>query len=75
MCALLVEPEDSLQAVSLPTNAEAESAVMSSPSNQTTHTQKEDVVVGQYYVTLVSEGPSNTWYIASCEGQNENGTY
>ena len=34
-----------------------------------------DIEVGKYYVTLISEGNCNTWYIASCETRNDNGTF
>ena len=30
---------------------------------------------GNFYVTLISEGSSDTWYIAMCEGKNDDGTY
>ena len=37
--------------------------------------KNEDVVVGHCYATLISEGSSDTWYIAICEGKNDFGTY
>ena len=40
--------------------------------------QKEknaDIVVGHCYATLIKEGLLDTWYIATCEGKNGDGTY
>ena len=36
----------------------------------------EDVIqVGKYYVTLITKGNVDAWYIASCEKQNTDSTY
>ena len=32
-------------------------------------------MVGHCYVKLIKEGSLDTWYIATCEGKNEDGTY
>ena len=32
-------------------------------------------MVGHCYATLISEWSSDTWYIATCEGKNDDGTY
>ena len=37
--------------------------------------KNEDVVVGHCYATLITEGSSDTWYIDTCEDENEDGTY
>ena len=61
---------------SLPTNAEA-SLVMENAYSSNMFQEKNDdnIMVGNYYVTLIMEGSTDTWYIASCEGINEDGTY
>ena len=71
MCALVAE-DDECSLCSLPTNADASLIVKASSPNM--HEDKnEEVVVGHCYATLITEGSSDTWYIASCE--NKNGTY
>ena len=37
--------------------------------------KNEDILLGNYYATLISEGSSDTWYIATCEGKNDDGTF
>ena len=32
-------------------------------------------MVGRYYSTLISKVSSDIWYIATCEGKNDDGTY
>jgi hypothetical protein len=74
LCALLAEQGSSDASTSLPTNRDAEVALESNVSEA----EKEDeleIEIGKYYVTLMTEGKSNTWYIASCERKNDNGTY
>ena len=40
------------------------------------HSINDDTIkVGEYYVTLITEANKNTWYIASCEKKNPDGTY
>ena len=76
LCALLVDDGTCSQIMPLPTNADVESVVKFSPlSNTTNDIKEENFVVGNYYATLLKEGSANTWYIASCEQQNDNGTY
>ena len=58
----------------LPTNRDAEKAVESTAVEVATEADKE-IEVGKYYVTLISEGKYNTWYITSCENRNGNGTF
>ena len=67
----------------LPSNADAsiilEKNQDTAASSTTTYTEaldlNEDIVVGKYYVTLITQGDINTWYIASCENVNPDGTY
>ena len=33
------------------------------------------IEVERHYITLMTEGKMNIWYIASCEGKNLDGTY
>ena len=51
--------------------------VLSSISTDpTTPANMEDTIeVGKYYITLIAQGNVNTWYIASCDGKNSDGTY
>ena len=45
-------------------------------SSPNMHEDKNEVaVVGHCYSTLITEGSSDTWYISTCEGENEDGTY
>ena len=76
LCALL--GENKLSQVTLPTNSEAEQVLTvlnSSCSKPSKLTLDEHLVIGKYYVTLITEGNLNTWYIASCEGRNDDQTY
>ena len=56
------------------TNRDAEIALESTVVETTTEAEIE-IEFGKYYVTLISEGNCNTWYIASCENRNDNGTF
>ena len=63
--------------VSLPSNKDAATVLLSCNSADPTQAHnKEDLLkVGRYYITLMTEGKMNKWYIASCEGKNPDGTY
>ena len=62
--------DDEYSLCSLPTNADASLIVDASSPN--VHEEKnKDVVVGHCYTTLITEGSSDTWYIASCEGEKK----
>ena len=75
LCALIAKDEECSQSLcSLPTNADAAQVVRASSSSLQKKKNK-DVVVGHCYATLIKEGSSDTWYIAKCEGKNEDGTY
>ena len=66
-CSLVAE-DDEYSLCSLPTNADASLIVDASSPN--VHEEKnKDVVVGHCYTTLITEGSSDTWYIASCGGE------
>ena len=39
------------------------------------YTEEDTIEVGKYYISLITEGKMNTWYVASCEGRNSDGTY
>ena len=63
---------DECSLCSLPTNTDALLIVGgSSPNIQ--KEKNEDIMEGNFYVTLISEGSSDTWYIATCEGKNNDG--
>ena len=63
-----------LSLYSLPTNAYA--ALLEGASSSNIQKEKNvDILQGHCYTTLISEGSSDTWYIATCEGKNDNGTY
>ncbi len=57
-----------------PTNRDAEKALESNAVEVATEADKE-IEVAKYYATLISEGKCHTWYIASCENRNGNGTF
>ena len=62
--------------VSLPSNKDAATVLLSVSTDPTQAPDEEDKIsVGNYQVTLITEGKLNTWYIASCKGQNLDGTY
>ena len=62
--------------VSLPSNKDAEIVLSSSSSDPSTSGIQEDPIeLNKYYVTLITEGDKDTWYIASCEAKNPDGTY
>ena len=35
----------------------------------------DEIAVGMYYVTLITEGKNDTWYIASCLEKHDNDRY
>ena len=74
LCSLLAGQGSSHSGTQLPTNRDAEIALESTVVETTTEAEIE-IEVGKYYVTLISEGNCNTWYIASCENRNDNGTF
>ena len=75
LCALLAEHNPAHDYVSLPSNKDAATVLLSISTDQTQAPDEEDKIsVRNYYVTLITEGKLNTWYIASCEGQNLDGT-
>ena len=42
---------------------------------QHNHNEEDLIEVKRYYILLMTEGKTNTWYIPSCEGKNLDGTY
>ena len=66
----LVAEDDKCSLCFLPTNADA---LLIFP--QYTERKNEDIMVGNFYVTLIREGSWDTWYIVMCEGNNDDGTY
>ena len=75
MCTLLAENDPSGDLISLPSNKDAATVLSSNSINPTPAYIEETMEVGKYYVTLITEGKVNTWYVASCEGKNSDGTY
>ena len=75
MCALLAENDPSRDLISLPSNNDAATVLSSNFINPTPANIEDTIEVGKYYVTLLIEGEVNTWYVASCEGKNSDGTY
>ena len=77
-CALLADQDPGQSYVSLPSNKEVALCLSTLEEVSAEGTEVEEsniIVVGQYYVTLFVEGNVNTWYVASCEGDNGDGTY
>ena len=75
LCALIAEDEECSQSLcSLPTNADA-ALVVGASSADIQKDKNEDFVVGHCYATLIKEGSLDLWYIATCEGKNDDGTY
>ena len=59
--------------MTLPSNADAEN-LLSSSSNYCIENE-DSIQIGENYVTLIVEGNTNTWYIATCTKKNDDGTY
>ena len=74
LCALLGEHDPGRDYVSLPSNKDA-ATVLSNSTDSTPDYTEDTVAMGKYYLTLITEGKVNTWYVASCEGKNSDGTY
>ena len=74
---LLAEHDLALDFVSLPSNKDTATVLLSCNSVDPTQAQNEEDLIetGRYYITLMTEGKMNIWYIASCEGKNPDGTY
>ena len=61
--------------LSLSSNIDAEAALTPSIVYTKTESCTGGIVLGKYYETLMSEGNCNTWYIASCEKINADGSF
>ena len=77
LCALLAEHDLACDFVSLPSNKDVVTVLLSCNSVDPTHAHNEEdlIKVERYYITLMTEGKMNTWYIASCERKNPDSTY
>ena len=77
MSAFLAEHDLARDFVSLPSNKDAATVLLSCNSaNPTQAHNKEDLIeVGRYYIMLMTDTKINTWYIASFKGKNPDGTY
>ena len=76
MC-LLVGDDTYQRAVSLATNPETEAAItlfISLPNIQN-EDSADDIELGKYFITLITEERCNTWDIVSCEAKIENGIF
>ena len=74
-CALVAEDDEYSQSLcSLPTNAVA-ALIVAASSPDIQKEKNKDILVGHYYATLINEGSSDTLYIATCEGKNDDGTF
>ena len=75
LCAFVAEDDKCSQSLcSLPTNADA-ALIVGASSPIYRKKKNENILVGHYYATLISERSSDTWYIPTCEGKNDDGTY
>ena len=63
------------QYVTLPSNKDAELLFPSCHTDRSTEDNENDILVGMTYVTLVSEGDKNTWYLAACIERHPDKTY
>ena len=76
LCSLLAEHDLACGFISIPSNKDAATVLLSCNSADLTQAHNEDLTeVGRYYITLMKEGKINIWHIASCEGKNPDGTY
>ena len=72
LCALLSGNDPMAGYVTLPSNSDAAKVILSSGVS---NDKDDDVQVGRNYVTLISEGDIDTWYIATCVNINEDDTF
>ena len=77
LCSLLAEHDLACGFISIPSNKDAATMLLSCNSADLTqaHNEEDLTEVGRYYITLMKEGKINIWHIASCEGKNPDGTY
>jgi hypothetical protein len=75
LCALLSGNDPMSQYVTLPSNKDAELLVPSCHADRSTEDNESDILVGMTYVTLVTEGDKNTWYLAACIEKHSDETY
>ena len=76
LSVLLAGTCSTIGTTSLPSNNNAINVLKPSNSPKPETGDKEDSVkLNKYYVTLITEGNMDTWYLATCVGKNNNGTY
>ncbi len=75
LCALPADQDPARDYLSLPSNSDAATILSSNSTDSTSDISEDTIKVGKYYITLITEESLNTWYIASCEGKNSDGTY
>ena len=75
LCALISDNDPMSQYVTLPSNKDAELLFPSCHTDRSTEDNENDILVGMTYVTLVSEGDKNTWYLAACIEKHPDKTY
>ena len=62
--------------VSLPTNKDVEKLLGTSSGEGSSSTDEDDeIAVGMYYVTLITESENDKWYITSCLEKHGNDQY
>ena len=69
LCTLLAGKDPMSEYATLPTNKDAEKLLSSSKGTSTEDNDEDDeddIVVNRNYITLITEGNINTWYIATC---------
>ena len=76
LCAL-AEQDLAGDFILLPSSKDAATVLLSCNSVDPTQAHKEEdlIEVKRYYITLMTEGKMNTWYIASWEGKDLDETY
>ena len=72
LCALLSEHEPMSNYVTLPSNANAENLLPSSPNYCIEN--EDSIQIDENYVTLIVESNTNIWYIATCTRKNDDST-
>ena len=75
LCALLSGTNSSSEGVVLPSNSDAAIILNSSLNNTSSSENVDGIKIDSNYITLFTEGNANTWYLATCTGQNQDGTY
>lgn len=75
LCAILSGNEPMSEYVTFLSNKNAEQFLPSLQICSSTEDDENNIVVGMNYVTLITEGDVDTWYLEACIKKHSDGTY